>query len=301
MIQLPKTHRILVVDDEPDLFAVTKLSLRTLKYNGHGVELIPAASGQEAIAQMRAHPATSVILLDVVMETQHAGLDACRAIRQELGNRFVRILLRTGQPGVAPEKQAIDEYDIDGYLLKTELTTTRLYAAVRTALKAYEELLELERHRELLKLVHDCMASIHSFDGVDLALQKTLAAAREITGATLAVLSLATCESHGDPISCRLHLGDDAAAEQIASQIQAAPEVAARVTPGPFGIGTLIPLRLYRDLGRGWIYFEGGSTDAAVQQVLPMLSAHAANLLYATVAQQILESREGPFYDSIGV
>ncbi|MCG8457093.1 MAG: adenylate/guanylate cyclase domain-containing protein, partial [Holophagales bacterium] len=83
-----------------------------------------------------------------------AGLEACRVIRGELGNPFVRILLRTGQPGAAPEKKVIEEHDIDGYLAKGELTSMRLYTAVRTSLKAHGELMDLEalvaeRTREL--------------------------------------------------------------------------------------------------------------------------------------------------------
>jgi hypothetical protein len=74
-----------------------------------------------------------VILLDVVMETDTAGLDLCAAIRGELGNPLVRILLRTGQPGIAPEQHTIDTYDIDGYLAKTETSSARLYTAVGCA------------------------------------------------------------------------------------------------------------------------------------------------------------------------
>ena len=96
----PERYELLVVDDEPDIHAVTRLSLRGLRYGGREVALISAASGAEAVQAMRRQPHIAVVLLDVVMETTSAGLDACRAIRGELGNRFVRILLRTGQPGV---------------------------------------------------------------------------------------------------------------------------------------------------------------------------------------------------------
>lgn len=118
MIASDASHRILVVDDEPDVAVVTGLSLRGMHHAGRPVELVLAATGEEAVATMRAQPDIAVILLDVVMETETAGLDACRAIREELGNRFVRILLRTGQPGTAPERATIDTYDIDGYLPK---------------------------------------------------------------------------------------------------------------------------------------------------------------------------------------
>lgn len=305
MIHLPDTYRILVVDDEPDVFTLTRLSLRQVKYREHGVELVQATSGAACVAELQAHPETSVILLDVVMESEHAGLDACRAIRQQLGNKLVRILLRTGQPGSAPEKQAIDEYDIDGYLLKTELTTTRLYAAVRTALKAYEELVELERHRTLLRYVLDCATDVHSFDGIELALHKTLAAAADLTEATLAVLSLETFESHGDPQRFLLHSSasgsDEAAALAIAHRIQTDPQAQSAAQTMRWGDGLLIPLRLHRELGHGWIYVQGSRVDHIIEQVLPVLAAQAANALYAVVAQRLLENRDDPFYSSIGV
>ncbi|MFM9966059.1 MAG: response regulator [Planctomycetaceae bacterium] len=305
MIHLPERHRILVVDDEPDVFTLTRLSLRQVKYREHGVELVHAASGAACLAELQAHPETSVILLDVVMETEHAGLDACRAIREQLGNKLVRILLRTGQPGSAPEKQAIDDYDIDGYLLKTELTTTRLYAAVRTALKAYEELVELERHRTLLKYVLDCATEVHSFDGIELALHKTLAAAADLAESTLAVLSLETFESHGDPLRFLLHTSasgsEEAAAQSIAQRVQADPQAQSVDQTTRWGDGLLIPLRLHRELGHGWIYLQGGRVDHIVEQVLPVLAAQAANSLYAVVAQRLLENRDEPFYSAIGV
>lgn len=305
MIHLPQTHRVLVVDDEPDVFTLTKLSLRQVQYRGHAVELVSATSGAACVEQLRQHPQTSVILLDVVMESEHAGLDACRAIREQLGNKLVRILLRTGQPGSAPEKQAIDEYDIDGYLLKTELTTTRLYAAVRTALKAYSELVELERHRTLLRYVSDCATEVHSFDGIELALQKTLTAASELTESPLGVLSLETYASQGDPLRFLLHSGlsgdQDLAAQAIAQQVLSDPQALAATQPTRWSNGLLIPLRLHRELGHGWLFLQGGHVDHVVEQVLPVLAGHAVNALYAVVAQRLLENRDDSFYSTMGV
>ncbi len=304
MIAISETHRVLVVDDEPDVFAISKLSLRKLRYKDRPVELVHCSSGSEAIALMREHPETAVILLDVVMESDSAGLDACRTIREELGNRLVRVLLRTGQPGVAPEKKAIDDYDIDGYLLKTELTSTRLYAAVRTAIKAHEELVELERHRELLKFVHESACQLHAFDTVDFALQKILAAAAMITSSPLAVLSLQTFDEVGDPRQCLLHLSEDETAADraaaIAEQVQADAVIGTTRELIDWGEGLLIPLVLHRELGNGWVYLDG-QFDLFVRLVLPVLAAHAGNALYAAVAQRILEEREGPFYSSMGV
>src|SRR5205085_8841219 len=122
----------------------------------------------------------------------HAGLEACKAIREQLGNRFVRILLRTGQPGVAPERKTIEDYDIDGYLPKAELSSNRLWASVRTALKAFHELVELERSRQTLSFLHRSVASLHAFEPLDVCLQRFLATAMAIVPTPLAVLKLET-------------------------------------------------------------------------------------------------------------
>ena len=308
MIQLPEKHRILVVDDEVDVHTVTRLGLRGMKYRGRSAELRFATSGEEAVEAMRKDPTTAVILLDVVMESETAGLDACKRIREEQGNYLVRILLRTGQPGVAPEKQAIDDYDIDGYLPKAELTTTRLYAAVRTAVKAFEELVELERHRELLDAVHQSVLKLHAFEPMEDTLQSVLATAWSISESPLAVLDLNTLDEHGNAREIVLHMSTDADAGRAKALSEAArtlvmAELAkdARTKPGELDDGYLVPLTLPRDLGRGWIYLDRVADDPLVRKTLTLLAAHAANALYSNVAQAMLAEREGPFYDSVSV
>ncbi|MGI5380763.1 response regulator [Streptomyces sp. CA-251387] len=150
--------RILVVDDDEDVHAITKIALRPLRYKERGVQILEARSSAEALEVMRCTPAVAVILLDVVMESSEAGLHACRAIREHLENRFVRIILRTGQPGMAPEERVVQDYDIDGYLPKGEVTSTRLVTMVRTALKSYDEITDLESKRRSLESVHE---SVH--------------------------------------------------------------------------------------------------------------------------------------------
>ncbi|MGH9157296.1 MAG: response regulator [Acidimicrobiales bacterium] len=298
-------RRVLVVDDEPDIATVTRLSLRGLVHDGVPVRFADAATGAAAVADMAAHPETAVVLLDVVMETPSAGLDACRAIRDDLGNGLVRILLRTGQPGVAPERATIDDYDIDGYLAKGELTTTRLYSAVRTALRAHADLTELERHRRVLWAVNDSAASLRAFDPPEVTLQRVVASAVTLAPTTLAVLSLNTFEPGGDPRHWLLHVspsGPDesaaAAAQQVAAAVAADPG-ASRPEPGPWGGGYLVPLVLARDLGEGWLYLDGPVDDPLARSALALLGVHAANALYASQAQAMLAAREGPFFDSL--
>lgn len=139
--------RVLIVDDDVDVHAVTRLALRNVSFKGRELELFSAYSGREAYEILRTTPEIALVLLDVVMETDDAGLILARRIREELGNAIVRVVLRTGQPGQAPEQRVIIEYDINDYKAKTELTTQKLFTTVISALRAYESLMMLERSR----------------------------------------------------------------------------------------------------------------------------------------------------------
>ncbi len=151
-----KTWKVLIVDDEEEIHVVTRLALHDFSFGGRHLEFISAYSGAEARELICKHPDTAIILLDVVMETDSAGLDVAQYIRQELGNHFVRIVLRTGQPGLAPERRVLKVYDINDYRAKTELTQDRLFSVIYTALSSYRDLVSLARSRhQLIGLVNE--------------------------------------------------------------------------------------------------------------------------------------------------
>lgn len=139
--------RVLIVDDDQDVHAVTRLALRNVTFKDRELELFSAYSGREGFDILANTPDIALVLLDVVMETDDAGLVLARRIREELHNAIVRVVLRTGQPGQAPEQRVIVEYDINDYKAKTELTTQKLFTTVISALRAYESLNMLERSR----------------------------------------------------------------------------------------------------------------------------------------------------------
>ena len=153
--------KVLIVDDEPEIHAVTRLVLGDFQFESRRLHFLSAHSGEEGKQLLRAHPDIALMLLDVVMETDHAGLDVARWTRDELGNHFVRIVLRTGQPGQAPEQRVTTEYDINDYKEKTELTTQKLTATVRVALRGYRDIMAVERARAGLERV--ITASGHIF------------------------------------------------------------------------------------------------------------------------------------------
>jgi diguanylate cyclase (GGDEF)-like protein/PAS domain S-box-containing protein len=133
--------RLLIVDDEREVHAVTELSLRHLEFDGRPVEFLHAYSGAEARRIIAQTDDIHLILLDVVMETDDAGLQVVDYLRREIDNTKIRIVLRTGQPGLAPESEIIARYDVNDYRLKTELTHQKLTTSVVTALRGYQELL----------------------------------------------------------------------------------------------------------------------------------------------------------------
>ncbi|MEI6556906.1 MAG: DUF3369 domain-containing protein [Rhodospirillaceae bacterium] len=145
--------RVLIADDEPDVHSVTRLLLKDFVFAGRPLEFLGAWSAAEARAIMRDQPEIAVLLLDVVMESDHAGLDVVRHIRQELGNGEVRIVLRTGQPGYAPEKQVVEDFDINDYREKTELTAQKLHTVMMSALRAYRDIRTLELNRRGLERI----------------------------------------------------------------------------------------------------------------------------------------------------
>ena len=148
------TYKVLVVDDDEEVHSFTKIALKNFRYEGLGISFVSARSGVEAREVLEANPDIAVALLDVVMETNQAGLDVAKYIRKDLKNDLIRIIVRTGQPGEAPERFVIDNYDINDYKEKTELTADKLYTTIRTALAQYSQLLNLlDKKNEIYQLL----------------------------------------------------------------------------------------------------------------------------------------------------
>ncbi|WP_305041301.1 response regulator [Geoalkalibacter sp.] len=147
------TWKLLVVDDEELIHNATRIALEGYRFEDRGLLLLSAYNGREARDLLAAHPDIAIVLLDVVMESDDAGLKLARYIRETLDNQLMQIVLRTGQPGAAPEKQVIAQYDINDYREKTELTELRLFTTITTALRAHRNLLRIEKNRKGLELI----------------------------------------------------------------------------------------------------------------------------------------------------
>ncbi len=129
---------VLLVDDEPEIHEITKLVLADTSFSGIPIELHNAYSASEAKTFLESHRDTALMLLDVVMETDDAGLRLVTHVREQIGNTDLQIVLRTGQPGMAPEREVIPGYDINGYFLKTDMVAQKLRSIVISSLRAYK-------------------------------------------------------------------------------------------------------------------------------------------------------------------
>ncbi|MBF0228760.1 MAG: response regulator [Desulfamplus sp.] len=137
--------KILVVDDEPDVHEITRISLKGFKFAGRNIELINASSAAEAREILNKEKDIAVAIIDVVMETEDAGLQLVKYIRNQLNLKRIRLIIRTGQPGNAPERYVIENFDIDGYKEKTELTAQKIYTVLTSAIKSYRDILVIEQ------------------------------------------------------------------------------------------------------------------------------------------------------------
>ncbi len=142
--------KILIVDDEESIHSITELVLSNFHFDDKPVKFLNAYSAKEAKEILKTEDDIALVLLDVVMESDDAGLQLVKFIRNEIQDKMVRIVLRTGQPGSAPEEEVITSYDINDYKDKTELTNTKLKSTVYNAIKSYRDMKELKDNSDTL-------------------------------------------------------------------------------------------------------------------------------------------------------
>ena len=132
---------VLLVDDEPDVLSISRIAMKNLDVYGLPLKIYTAESKANAIRLMNDDVdvgcSLAVAFIDVVMETDRAGLDLCEYIRNDMGNKLTQIFIRTGQPGMAPEREVIDKYDINGYFTKVEATEDKLYSLIKSSVRQY--------------------------------------------------------------------------------------------------------------------------------------------------------------------
>jgi diguanylate cyclase (GGDEF)-like protein len=166
--------QVLIVDDDPEIHSVTQLALSDLIVLGHRLEYLHAYSGQDACKLIEDNNDIVLVLLDVVMETDDAGLNVVKYIRENLQRQDIRIVLRTGQPGYAPEESVIKEYDINDYKTKTELTRRKLVTTVYAAIRSYQQISTVTESRHGLEKIVSGSSSLLELHSITEYTQGTL-------------------------------------------------------------------------------------------------------------------------------
>lgn len=131
---------VLVADDDGSIHLVTEMVLSNFKFEDKPIKILKAYSARETLDVLEKEPKVAVILLDVVMESLNAGLDAVPIIRNQLKNREVRIIIRTGQAGSATVSDIIRQYDINDFKNKVYLDHDKLIDIVTLALRNYRDI-----------------------------------------------------------------------------------------------------------------------------------------------------------------
>lgn len=154
------SYKILISDDEPEVHNVTKMILQDFLFENHTLEFLDAYNEEETIKAFEEHSDIAVLFQDVVMEKNNTGLEIINYLRCVKKNQMTRIILRTGQPGEAPEEKIIMDYDINDYCLKTDLTVARLKTTIITALRGYRDILRLDKYRKGLEKIIETSANL---------------------------------------------------------------------------------------------------------------------------------------------
>jgi response regulator RpfG family c-di-GMP phosphodiesterase len=160
---------ILIADDDEEIHVVTKLVLNGVLFEGHPINFLSAMSAAETIPVLEKWgDRIAIAVLDVVMESDHSGLDLVRYIRETQKNQSTRIILRTGQPGQAPERTIITSYDINDYKEKSELTSQKLFSSIFSALRSYRDIVTIDRSKRglenIIKASHPLFKVEHSLE-----------------------------------------------------------------------------------------------------------------------------------------
>ncbi len=158
---------VLVVDDEIEVHSVTKLALKNTEILGKKLKIHSADSAKQAKEILQNNIPFAMAIIDVVMETDKAGLDLISWIREIHKDHHIRLVLRTGQPGQAPEKEVITNYDINDYKEKTELTSTKLFTLTFACLRAYRDIKALYDNKRGLERVINSSNKIFAHQSIE--------------------------------------------------------------------------------------------------------------------------------------
>ncbi len=149
--------RVLVVDDDPCVLDVTQMTLEGMTVDGNPLSLTLLASASDALGAL-GQQTFALVIVDVVMETQRAGLELVEALRADRRHALTQIVVRTGEPAACPEAVVVSDFEINDYWPKTEMRASRMRASIAGLIRAHATALRLDQQRRasdaLLHEVH---------------------------------------------------------------------------------------------------------------------------------------------------
>ena len=196
--------KVLIIDDDESIHQITALVLRGFQFENRPVSLLHAYSGREAYQILEQQLDIAVAIVDVVMETNHAGLELVKAIRNTLKQHQIRLILRTGQPGEAPEESVIRDYDINDYKNKTEVTAIKLKTLLYSALRSYRDICIIDNNKQGLEKIIASTVSFLECESLTEFASNILAQAAHLLG--LDHQQIYCCAATGDPRQHQLSL-----------------------------------------------------------------------------------------------
>jgi response regulator RpfG family c-di-GMP phosphodiesterase len=146
-----KSWRILVVDDDDSVHEITRLVFANLVIENRTLQIMSAYSSAEAKMLLQQYNDFCMAFIDVVMETDDAGLKLVEWIRQDLKNQAIRLVLRTGQAGTAPESRVIRDFDINDYKEKTDFTASKMITSLYAGIRGYRDITTIQRSLDAFK------------------------------------------------------------------------------------------------------------------------------------------------------
>lgn len=189
--------RVLIVDDDESIHQITNLVLRGFEFEQRPLELLHAYSAREARETLTQHQDIALAIIDVVMESNNAGLELIKAIRTDLGMAQIRLILRTGQPGEAPEEHVIRDYDINDYKNKTEVTAIKLKTLLYASLRSYRDLCIIDNNKQGLEKIISSTSRFLECESLTEFASNILVQAAQLLG--LEHSKIFCCAATGDP------------------------------------------------------------------------------------------------------
>lgn len=136
-----KEWKVLVSDDDGSIHLETEIALEGFTFEGRPIKLLKATSAEQTIKILRKESGIAVLLLDVVMEGLNSGLDIVPVIRNDIGNREIRIVIRTGYVGKKTFTETVQRYDINDFKSKSKLDDVKLRDTITLALRDYRDII----------------------------------------------------------------------------------------------------------------------------------------------------------------